>query len=128
MFLIKENALVGPEDVRLIGLSLGAHVAGAAGRHVRETSSKKVGRITGLDPSPQYAPLRNINLDPSDAEFVDVTFTSLQSLHIMRRRGHVQFFVNGGGFRQPTCPNWLPFIGKYPLKNLAERGFFKHQA
>ena len=112
LFLIGENALAGPEEVRLIGLSLGAHAAGSAGRHIQQTTSKKIARITGLDPSPQYLPFRNILLDPTDAEFVDVMYTSFGPIHIVRRRGHAQFFINGGGLRQPTCPNWFPFIRK----------------
>jgi len=48
LFLIEAKVLAGPQDVRLIGHSLGAHVAGGVGRHVRSATSKKIARITGL--------------------------------------------------------------------------------
>ena len=39
--------LQGPENVHLIGQSLGAHIMGMAGRYFTQVSSAYIGRITG---------------------------------------------------------------------------------
>uniref|UniRef100_A0A8C9FSD2 Triacylglycerol lipase n=1 Tax=Pavo cristatus TaxID=9049 RepID=A0A8C9FSD2_PAVCR len=61
-----------PANVHIIGHSLGAHVAGEAGKR-----RPGIGRITGLDPAQPYfqdTPIE-VRLDKSDAEFVDVIHT-----------------------------------------------------
>lgn len=44
-----------PEDIHIIGHSLGAHAAGYAGMFTKSKSGKKVGRITGLGKLSIYA-------------------------------------------------------------------------
>ncbi|XP_078006743.1 pancreatic lipase-related protein 2-like isoform X2 [Phascolarctos cinereus] len=59
-----------PSNIHAIGHSLGAHVAGEAGKRLQG----QIGRITGLDPAEpcfQNTP-EEVRLDPSDAMFVDV--------------------------------------------------------
>jgi len=51
IFLMKQKALKSYDDVHLIGISLGAHVAGTAGYWIKKKTGKMLGRITGLDPS-----------------------------------------------------------------------------
>ncbi|XP_002917576.2 pancreatic lipase-related protein 2 isoform X2 [Ailuropoda melanoleuca] len=89
-----------PEDVHLIGHSLGAHVAGEAGRRL----GGHVGRITGLDPAQpcfQDTP-EEVRLDPSDAMFVDVIHTDSSpfipflGLGMSQKVGHLDFYPNGG--------------------------------
>ncbi|KAM6222209.1 lipase member H isoform 2-T2 [Rhynchocyon petersi] len=66
--MLVEGASLG--DIYMIGVSLGAHIAGFVG----EMFNGQMGRITGLDPA---GPLYNgkppqDRLDPTDAQFVDV--------------------------------------------------------
>uniref|UniRef100_A0A8C5XZH7 Triacylglycerol lipase n=1 Tax=Microcebus murinus TaxID=30608 RepID=A0A8C5XZH7_MICMU len=95
-----------PEDVHLIGHSLGAHAAAEAGRRL----GGHVGRITGLDPAEpcfQGTP-EEVRLDPSDAVFVDVIHTDsapiIPSLGfgMSQKVGHLDFFPNGGK-EMPGC-------------------------
>ncbi|XP_069170602.1 pancreatic triacylglycerol lipase [Procambarus clarkii] len=94
-----------PQDVHLIGHSLGAHVSGYAGERV-----SGLGRITGLDPAQpyfQHMPA-SVRLDPSDALFVDVIHTdsSLFSFDggygLREPSGHLDFYPNDGKY-QPGC-------------------------
>lgn len=88
-----------PQQVHLIGYSLGAHVAGYSGERVADT-----GRITGLAPSALYfegmSPV--VRLDESDAAFVDVVHTATDGPGFSERCGTVDFYPNGGG-KQPGC-------------------------
>ncbi|KAI5945994.1 Pancreatic lipase-related protein 2 [Manis javanica] len=95
-----------PEDVHLIGHSLGAHAAGEAGRRL----GGRVGRITGLDPAEpcfQGTP-ELVRLDPSDAMFVDVIHTDSAPIipflgfGMSQKVGHLDFYPNGGK-QMPGC-------------------------
>ncbi|GAB5578811.1 pancreatic lipase-related protein 2 [Prionailurus iriomotensis] len=96
----------GPEDVHLIGHSLGAHAAAEAGRRL----GGRVGRITGLDPAEpcfQGTP-EEVRLDPSDAMFVDVIHTDSAPMipflgfGMSQKVGHLDFYPNGGK-QMPGC-------------------------
>lgn len=96
-----------PEDVHIIGHSLGAHTAGYAGERI-----PGLGRITGLDPAEPYfqgmGP--SIRLDPSDARFVDVIHTDGRNFFLLeipgygmsQSCGHIDFYPNNGK-EQPGC-------------------------
>ncbi|XP_076440985.1 pancreatic triacylglycerol lipase-like [Babylonia areolata] len=95
-----------PEDMHIIGHSLGSHVAGYAGERLTH-----LGRITGLDPAEPYFQNTDIvvRLDPSDALFVDVIHTDGAPFYSTNMGlgmgvpcGHVDFFPNGG-HDQPGC-------------------------
>ncbi|KAL5016127.1 hypothetical protein ScPMuIL_005716 [Solemya velum] len=93
-----------PEDVHLIGHSLGAHICGYAGERVQS-----LGRITGMDPAEPYFQYtdRTVRLDPTDALFVDVIHTNGESMlnlgyGMLQPCGHVDYFPNGGQV-QPGC-------------------------
>ncbi|XP_020288317.1 pancreatic lipase-related protein 2-like [Pseudomyrmex gracilis] len=103
-FLTSETEL-SFDNIHILGHSLGAHIAGYVGNYV----SKKLGRITGLDPArPAYETpyLKDTEerLDPTDANFVDIIHTCAGSLGFLRPIGHIDFYPNGGTFRQPGCP------------------------
>ena len=73
-------------DFHIIGFSLGAHVAGFAGKMIKSNGRKrKIGRITGLDPAnPGFnydSPL--VRLDKSDAKFVDIIHTDTKTVLVI---------------------------------------------
>ncbi|XP_058234675.1 pancreatic triacylglycerol lipase-like [Hemibagrus wyckioides] len=103
--IFKENFQQEPENVHIIGHSLGAHLAAEAGRR-----TPKLGRITGLDPAEPYfqgCPTL-IRLDPSDALFVDVIHTDALPMipylgfGMSQAVGHLDFYPNGGE-SMPGC-------------------------
>ena len=96
---------VNPENVHIVGHSLGSHIAGYAGERI-----PNLGRITGLDPAGPLFENTDIpvRLDKSDANFVDIIHTDADAsvklgLGSMQMSGHVDFFPNGGK-NQPNCP------------------------
>ncbi|XP_073819401.1 uncharacterized protein [Musca autumnalis] len=89
------------EDLQLIGFSMGAHVAGIAGKHLQ---TGRLSLIYALDPA---LPLfryenREERLDLNDAEYVEVLHTSVGSYGYDRPLGHVDVYINYGT-RQPGC-------------------------
>lgn len=95
-----------PENMHIIGHSLGAHIAGYAGERLRY-----LGRITGLDPAEPYFQNMDkvVRLDPSDALFVDIIHTDGAPFYstdvgfgMSQSCGHVDYFPNGG-HDQPGC-------------------------
>ncbi|XP_070183854.1 pancreatic triacylglycerol lipase-like [Littorina saxatilis] len=110
-----------PEDMHIIGHSLGSHVAGYAGEKLRY-----LGRITGMDPAEPYFQNTDkvVRLDPSDALFVDVIHTDAASFYspdlglgMNQACGHVDFYVNGG-HDQPGCEQG-------PISQLAQHGLLE---
>ncbi|XP_046596258.1 phospholipase A1 [Neodiprion lecontei] len=98
-----DNYSILPKDVWIIGHSLGAHVAGFAGKDLQLRRRWKLGRITGLDPAgPKFREVAPADrLDKMDAAFVEVTHTS-SLLGLQEPVGHVDIYYNGGEF-QHSC-------------------------
>ncbi|XP_055308392.1 pancreatic lipase-related protein 2-like [Sitodiplosis mosellana] len=95
------NHLVFINHITLIGFSLGAHVAGIAGKHVK---SGKLSKIIGLDPA---GPLFSVDkpherLDSEDAKYVEVIHTNGAFLGMHYPIGTVDFYPNNG-LKQPSC-------------------------
>ncbi|XP_053663195.1 uncharacterized protein LOC128712324 [Anopheles marshallii] len=125
---------VPPDDMHLIGYSVGAHVAGLVANYLTPAEGK-LGRITGLDPTIFfYAGSNNSrDLDPSDAHFVDIIHTGAGILGQWSPGGHADFYVNGGT-SQPGCASSTIFqtlacdhtkVTPYFIESInSERGFW----
>ncbi|XP_033337970.2 pancreatic triacylglycerol lipase [Megalopta genalis] len=100
-----------PENIHVIGFSLGAHIAGCASEIVKK-KNHLLGRITGLDPASPF--FRNHlfreksrKLDATDAQLVDIIHTDgsedfADGFGLLKPLGHIDFFPNGGR-EQPGC-------------------------
>lgn len=123
MKIIREtNCSLSPDNVTLIGFSLGAHVVGFAGRHFQKYTHMKLGRITGLDPAGMLFEGTTVALSRSDAKFVDVIHTNMGDIRKLQlglsgALGDVDFYPNGGEF-QPGCPKY-PKINTTVLQNVS---------
>lgn len=89
-----------PEQIGIIGHSLGAHIAGLAGKNTKQ----KVAFIVGLDPA---APLFRLKkplerLSNNDAQYVEVIHTNGKGLGMFGNIGKADFYPNGGS-QQPGC-------------------------
>ncbi|CAH2057002.1 unnamed protein product, partial [Iphiclides podalirius] len=114
------------ENLELVGISIGAHIAGYASKYFFAATGKKPARITGLDPAgPCYRALPpNSRLQASDAERVDILHTNIDGFGIAERLGHVDFYVNGGEFQ----PSDIPFIPCLILCSHFRSAFYLWQA
>ncbi|XP_045449621.1 lipase member I-like [Melitaea cinxia] len=100
-----ENFGASADDFHLIGVSLGAHIAGWAGKYFHKYKSHLLGRITGLDPAgPCFSfAYPDQRLDKMDAKYVDVMHSNMLVQGVIEPLGHADFYLNGGGPQQPGC-------------------------
>ncbi|XP_026749599.2 phospholipase A1 2-like [Galleria mellonella] len=106
-FLVNLTAMgMKPENLELVGLSLGCHVASFASKYYYAATGKKPSRITALDPAgPCFRTATpNNRLDASDAERVDVLHTNIDGFGIAERLGHIDIYINGGEFQPGDIP------------------------
>lgn len=108
-YILNHPRGVRPDDMHLIGYSVGAHIAGLVANHLSPKEGK-LGRITGLDPTIFFYSSSNNSrdLDKSDAHFVDVIHTGAGILGQWWPSGHADFYVNGGT-SQPGCASTTIF-------------------
>lgn len=101
---LEKHLGIKPENLHVIGHSLGSHIAGYIGERV-----KKLGRITACDPAEPY--FQNmpptVRIDPTDADYVDVIHSDATTILLLgfgmsQVVGHADFFPNNGR-KQPGC-------------------------
>lgn len=102
--LFLEDLGVNLNDVTLVGHSLGAQIAGIAGDHL----AGQLKAIYALDPAgPLFTQPTVIDekyrLDQSDAQYVQVIYTTKFMLGAGIDVGHQNFHPNGGINPQPPC-------------------------
>lgn len=99
---------LGPDQVHMVGFSLGGQIAGFFARHFKGATGKLIARITPLDPAAPLFENTSSSVTDKDAAYVDVIHTSggdiivVGQLGIERPVGHVDFYPNGGKM-QPGC-------------------------
>ncbi|XP_055596131.1 lipase member H-like [Uranotaenia lowii] len=96
-----EAGMATLDQIYLIGHSLGAHIAGNAGRL---TSVGKLKAIFGLDPASInfFEDEPETRLSSDDAEYVEVIHTNTQFSGYPHPIGHVDLYLNYGK-KQPGC-------------------------
>ncbi|GAB0095683.1 phospholipase A1-like [Sergentomyia squamirostris] len=101
IFLRKETG-IRLSDVTVIGHSMGAHIAGVAGRNVAKV--EELGVIIGLDPAlPMFFTFFALSrLNTSDARYVETIHTNTNGLGIGPPVGTASFYPNFGKW-QPAC-------------------------
>lgn len=110
-FLISLQNIIPLNRVSIVGHSLGAHIAGAAGAR----TGGKIDAIFGIDPAhPLFTmlPVRpeSERLDPSDAIFVQVIHTTSGTFGSPRNLGHQDWHADGGFSPQKGCePGFVLF-------------------
>ncbi|XP_062983664.1 lipase member I [Elgaria multicarinata webbii] len=92
------------DSVYMIGISLGAHIAGFVGK----AYNGQIGRITALDPAgPSFTGKSpSERLDHTDAQFVDCIHTDIDAFGYRKPLGNIDFYPNGGT-DQPGCPRTI---------------------
>ncbi|XP_053606628.1 lipase member H-like isoform X2 [Plodia interpunctella] len=97
-----------PKKLELLGLSLGAHTMGFIAKTYTKLTGLKISRLTGMDPSGPCFRNRDPKgrVDDSDADFVDLIMTNIDSLGMAAPVGHVNIYVNGGE-TQPGDLYWM---------------------
>lgn len=93
--------------IHIIGNDLGAHLGGVAGEKVQNTSSQKIGRITGLDPC--NAEINRLSSD--DAAFVDCIHT--QTFFDQNSYGTIDLYILSNDTKKVFCINGKKFFAKY---------------
>lgn len=106
-FIIKlhQELNIPLEKVTILGHSLGAHVAGIAGKDVFQALNSKLGKIVGADPAgPLFTSTdERRKLNKNDAECVTVLHTDAGYLGYRYSLGALDFFPNEGTRIQPGC-------------------------
>ncbi|ALC45597.1 CG6847, partial [Drosophila busckii] len=97
---LKVELKMSLEQVHIIGFSLGAHVAGFAGKN----NDDKVQVIMGLDPALPFFSwdTPSERLCQNDAFYVESIHTSGGKLSFLKPIGDAAFYPNGGK-KQPNC-------------------------
>ncbi|XP_018336717.1 lipase member H-B isoform X2 [Agrilus planipennis] len=105
---LNEKKRIPMHQFHLIGISLGAHVAGLAGKQIKEKLNTQIGRITALDPAGplfEFPPAKESEkLTKYDAKVVDVIHTDGGIVGALKPLGTIDFYPDGGIRPQEGCP------------------------
>ncbi|XP_070492769.1 vitellogenin-1-like [Chironomus tepperi] len=93
------------ENIHVMGHSLGAHIAGSAGKTFQHETDKLLPRITAFDPAkPCFGEGESLQgVGRGDAEFVDVIHSDAGGLGKPEAIGDADFFPNGIVPLMPGC-------------------------
>lgn len=107
------------DKFHLVGHSMGSHISGFAGQHIKKCGFPLLGRITALDPSNfgYFGYPRDRRLSDDDASCIDAIHTNIGDcfplfIGYKINIGHADFYVNGGSI-QLSC---YPFLVESFLK------------
>ncbi|XP_035773086.1 pancreatic triacylglycerol lipase-like [Anopheles albimanus] len=90
---------LNPDNVYIIGYSLGAHAAGSAGK----AQNGRINSIIALDPAgPLFSFGQPDAVGPADGRYVETIMTNAGVLGINTPMGQANFYPNGGRL-QPGC-------------------------
>jgi len=127
-FMVEEG-LLRVDRLKVIGFSLGAHIAGFVGK----TATVRLHTIIGLDPAGPLFSSRNplTRIDRTDAEYVEIMHTNGPTLLIAGAGigspiGDADFWPNGGS-SQPGCITNTCSHGRavdYYVESIANNRFF----
>ncbi|XP_060533236.1 pancreatic triacylglycerol lipase-like [Cylas formicarius] len=120
------NDRYSSSDITIVGHSLGAHVAGAAGSR----TNGSLGYIVGLDPAGPlfFEDNPDGRLDPTDAQYVEAIHTNAGLSGVTFDVGHADFWPNGGSLQEgcfillPVCSH-MRVIDLYAESVGQEDGF-----
>lgn len=95
--LLKLDRRYVTRNVHLVGHSLGAQIAGAAGRRYQQLSGGMLPRITGLDPANPcfYDGEQLPGLRKGDAKYVDIIHSNPGVLGVAKETADGNFYVEG---------------------------------
>ncbi|XP_068625229.1 lipase member H-A-like [Battus philenor] len=101
-----------PSKLEILGFSLGAHTASYIAKNYQILTGRNISRIYALEPAgPCFRDLeKDDRLDSSNADFVQVIHTNIDTFGMATAMGHVDFYVNGGEY-QPSDINLFPCTG-----------------
>ena len=93
-------------DIQAIGFSYGTHVIANTGKHSLNLGLDKIPIGVGLDTVGNFG----FNHAKQYFEYVIAIHTTAGILGIVSRRGHIDFYPNGGSVQPCTCNNPCPDI------------------
>ncbi|XP_053613129.1 lipase member H-A-like [Plodia interpunctella] len=97
-----------PKKLEITGISLGGQTMGFIAKSYYNRTGVKISRLTGMDCAGPCFRNRGPEgrVDESDADFVDLILTNIDTYGMAAPVGHVNIYVNGGEY-QPGDGYWM---------------------